>query len=275
MLKKYSTSAPPFLRLGFLWALSSLLIAFIINYAQPANAQPSLFVLIGENKNALGEQQALPPFILQLFAQLETELGQKLLIERYPWMRAIKLAETEKKLIFGFSYTTERAKTFRFSEPLYYNNIWLITRSDSTFPFKTLQDLKGKSIGILRGASYGGAFDEQKNKMFRVEDDIDAYPTRLKKLLMKRMDAMLYASAESRPQIVEAQVNKILLNDAEINSLDLVRFSVLPIPVLRDGIRFAINKDDSSDIIHRLDIAIEKARKSGAINKIIPAPSTP
>lgn len=281
MLKKYSLPVFPFLLKPFFGslffgALFLLFFFYTLLSALPAKAQPQkISVLIGENKNALGEQLPLPSFILQLFAQLETDLGQQFNIERYPWVRAIKLAETENKLIFGFSLTAERAKNFRFSEPLYYNNIWLVTRSDSIFPFKTLQDLKGKSIGILRGSSYGGEFDEQKNKLFKVEDDVDAYPARLKKLLKRRMDAMLYASIESRPQLVEAQVNKILLNDVEIDPTDRIRFSVLSVPVLRDGIRFAINKNDSSDIIHRLDTAIEKVQKSGALNKIIQMPGTP
>lgn len=276
MLKKSSLPLPQLCQRAFFAALLILFFSCTLFIALPIKAQSQKIpVLIGENKNALGEQQALPTFILQLFAQVETDLGQQFSIERYPWIRAIKLAETENKLIFGFSLTTERAKTFRFSEPLYYNNIWLVTRSDSTFPFKTLQDLKGKSIGILRGSSYGGEFDEQKNKLFKVEDDVDAYPARLKKLLKRRMDAMLYASAESRPQVVEAQVNKILLNDVEIAPSDQSRFSVLSVPVLRDGVRFAINKNDSSNIIHRLDTAIEKIHKSGALNKIIPMPGTP
>lgn len=281
MLKKYSHAITFFLRTRLIRALLISLITLITllsllsHSSRLAHAQAPLPVLVGENKNASGEQQALPPFILQLFSQLEGELGQAFSIERYPWVRAIKLAETEKKLIFGFSFTTERAKQFRFSEPLYYNNIWLVTRSDRTFPFKTLSDLKGKSVGVLRGSNYGGEFDRQKNKLFRVEDDVDAYPARLKKLLMKRMDAMLYASAESRPQMVEAQINKIVIDDADVPSSEHPRFSVLAVPVLRDGVRFAINNDDQSDIITRLDRAIERVRRSGAINRIMATPGLP
>lgn len=279
MRKKFLCHPRFLFRTNFNVVLLIILTILSLSYKPSAlaqtNSQAAVPVLIGENKNAHGDQQPLPPFIQHLLTQLENELGQPFMVERYPWIRAIRLAETENRLIFGFSITPERAKQFRFSEPLYYNNIWLVTRSDNTFPYKTIQDLKGKSIGVLRGSNYGGEFDQQKNKLFRVEDDIDAYPARLRKLLMRRMDAMLFASAESHASVVEAQVNKIMIDDANGGAVNPHLFSVLPVPVLRDGVRFAINKNDNSDIISRLNSAIEKIRKSGTLNKIVATPGFP
>lgn len=235
----------------------------------PARAETPTPLLFGENKNEHGEQLPIPQLIKQLLMQLESDTGFHFSIKNYPWPRAINMARNEGTLIFGMSLTSEREKQFNFSEPLYYNNVWIVTRSDQTFSFKSLQDLKGKTIGILRGASYGGDFDQAQNKLFRVEEDIGVYSVRLKKLNNKRMDAMLFASPDSRAASVEMRINQILRADAELNGQAIPSFSVLPIPLLKDGLRFAIRRDQNPEVLQRIDKAIAKGKANGSFNKIL------
>lgn len=233
------------------------------------HADPPTSLLFGENKNEHGEQLPLPNLIKYLLMQVESDTGIRFSIKSYPWPRAINMARNEGKLIFGLSLTSEREKEFNFSEPLYYNNVWIVTRSDQTFPFKSLEDLKGKTIGILRGASYGGDFDQAQNKLFKVEEDIGVYSVRLKKLNNKRMDAILFASPDSRAANVEIRINQILRTDAERNSQAIPSFSVLPTPLLKDGLRFAISRDQNAELLQRIDKAIAKGKANGSFNKIL------
>ncbi|MDO9194723.1 MAG: transporter substrate-binding domain-containing protein, partial [Undibacterium sp.] len=205
-----------------------------------SRAQTPVPLLFGENKNNKGEQLPMPPAISQFLGYFEKQLAIKFEIKNYPWNRAVLMANYDGDLIFGISATSEREKTLHFSEPVFYNYIWLVTRSDGTFPFSTLQDLKGKKIGIIRGSYYGDEFDSKKNKLFTVEDDVNAYAPRLKKLLTKRMDAMLYPSTETNVKNVEQQVNRILQSEmTDSGSAKENNFRVLPVPLLKDGIRFA------------------------------------
>ena len=113
-------------------------------------------------------------------------------------------------LIFGVSKPKNGSKVLNFSEALYEDQIWLVTRCDSMFPFRTLQDLKGKTIGVVRGASSGEEFDAQANKLFRVEDDTGATQGRFTKLLQRRMDALVYYKANTTPQRLADELNQFV-----------------------------------------------------------------
>ena len=248
----------------------AMLLAFASNIVcASALVEAPTPLLFGENKNERGEQLPIPQLIKQLLMQVESDTGMHFSIKNYPWPRAISMARNEGKLIFGLSLTSEREKLFSFSEPLYYNNVWIVTRSDQTFPFKSLEDLKGKTIGILRGASYGDDFDRAQNKLFKVEEDIGVYSVRLKKLNNKRMDAILFASPDSRAAQVQMRINQILRVEAELNAQEIPSFSVLPTPLLKDGLRFAIRRDQNSELLQRIDKAITKGKTTGSFNKIL------
>ena len=133
----------------------------------------------------------------------------------------------------------------------------MITRQDRQFPFDEISDLRGKTIGIVRGARYGGEFDEHKGKLFRVDDDIDAYGPRLQKVLNGRVDAMLIASSFIDAKEVERQVNMIKLDERDRVSASN-RFKVLSSPVLRDGICFAALKGTNDALVDRISNALVK-----------------
>lgn len=258
----------PRLQVFTLAVVAFILIAQML-LAGIAQAQTTVPLLFGENKNDKGEQLPMSPALAKYMAYFEKQLAVRFDIKNYPWNRAVLMANYDGDLIFGISITSEREKIFHFSEPVFYNYLWLVTRSDSAFPFSSLQDLKGKKIGIIRGSHYGDEFDKQKDKLFTVEDDVNAYAPRLKKLLTKRMDAMVFASRETNPKIVERQVNRILQNDnSPSNDAQKISFHVLPVPLLKDGIRFAIRTDKDSGIITHLNTAIAKGNQTGLFSKI-------
>lgn len=251
-------------------ALIAMVFFALMLPPQNSNAQTPVPLLFGENKNDKGEQLPMPLKVAKFLGYFEKQLVVKFKIQNYPWNRAVLMANYDGDLIFGVSITSEREKTLHFSEPVFYNYVWLVTRSDGTFPFSTLQDLKGKKIGIIRGSHYGDAFDNQKNKLFKIENDVNAYAPRLKKLLTKRMDAMLFASSETNVKIVEQQVNEIMLSEETDHSkLGENNFRVLPVPLLKDGIRFAIRADKDNGMIEKLNKAIEKGNQTGLFAKII------
>lgn len=233
-----------------LWALASLGLALALFsvISLPAYAQRKVPLLFGENKNEKGELIPVADHFLKMLSALEKDLDVQFQLQIYPWNRAVKLANDDGRLIFGMSLTPEREPIFSFSEPVLFQNLWLVTRADHEFPFESLADLKGKVIGVVRGSRYGGEFDLQKNRLFKIDDDIDASSARLKKLLNQRIDALTYASPISDPKEVEKLINDIVLHESgETTKPAEKRFSVLPIPLLQDGLRFAVlrGKDDA------------------------------
>src|SRR5262249_28249965 len=132
-------------------------------------------------------------------------------------------------LIFGVTETAERKAQFRFSDTIYANYVWVVTRSDRRFPFRSMADLKGKTLGVARGVSYGDEFDRQRNVLFAVEEDsVNSYAVRLRKLWAQRMDAMLYGDWRANPDEIEAKLNRMVREQAGDSALAGASFSVLP-----------------------------------------------
>lgn len=233
------------------------ILACVVCLPNISQAQTRVPLLFGENKNEKGEFVPMPERFSRIFQFIEKDLKIKFELQMYPWNRAVKIASTEGGLIFGLSATPEREQIFHFSEPAAYNYLWLVTRSDKTFEFNTLADLKGKTIGVVRGSKYGGDFDGQKNKLFKADDDIDSYGARLQKVLTKRVDAMIIASPHIDAKDVELHVNAIKI-DGRDQPPSKARFSVLPQTVLRDGIRFAQLKGQNDALVDRISTSISK-----------------
>jgi polar amino acid transport system substrate-binding protein len=268
-LNKHPSSAYPTLRVSNLLQVIRQLnlnclffclsFCLLLAHSAPLLAQTKVPLLFGENKNEKGELIPLGDRFTKVFSAIEKDVGIKFDLQMYPWNRAVKLAGTGHALIFGLSRTPEREEIFTFSEPAMYQYLWLVTRSDRQFSFNKLDDLKGKTIGVVRGSKYGGEFDAQKNKLFKTDDDIDAYAPRLKKVLSQRIDAMIFASGLTDAKEVEKIVNSIkLYKDAELQTTSDVQFSVLPIPVLKDGICFAILKGKNDTLIKNINKSLQR-----------------
>lgn len=229
--------------------------------ASSAAKKVRLDIITGELRNSSGNNLPLPKEFMQAFSNLEKDLKIKIILHQYPWNRAVMMARYEGDLIFGLSSTPEREKMFAFSEPVFYNNLWLVTRSDKAFDFRSIQDLKGKTIGVVRGSQYGGEFDAQKNKIFKTDDDLDSHEIRLKKLLENRIDAMIYASLLDNPAEVEKIINAMNISRKGINAASNIQFSVLTIPILKSDLRFAIRKDKNNGWIEKINASLNKANQ--------------
>lgn len=212
-------------------------------------------ILIAENKNSRGQLQTLPPHVSAMLEKIERHANLRFKLQFYPWNRAVKMASEEGGLIFGLSYTLERAKLFKFSEPALYSNIWLVTQTDKKFKFSTIQDLKGKTIGVVRGSQYGGEFDAKKNHLFSIKDDVDSYELRLQQLLDNKVDAILFPSNLPKLADIEKFVNQIQVSHSTSNK-NKHQFSVLPTPVLKNDLRFAIQKTKDTRIIDKINLSI-------------------
>ena len=73
-------------------------------------------------------------------------------------------------------------KVFPEPIPSISDKIWLMARCDDRFTFNTIQDLKGKTIGIVQGSSAGEEFDSQVNVLFRAEYNTSSLAGRFSKL---------------------------------------------------------------------------------------------
>ncbi|MFZ6759434.1 substrate-binding periplasmic protein [Undibacterium sp. Ji50W] len=204
-----------------------------------------------------------------LFEFIERDQGIKIQHVRYPWPRALIAAENGEGVLFGVSKTRERERLFHFSLPVHSKYIFLVTRSDATFKFNSLVDLKGKTIGMPRGISLGDDFDALKDNFFTVEPDNNAPVSRVYKLLFRRMDVAVFSSLSKNPRELGARLQKIRdAHDGGMPPMDKVQLSVLPKPLMIDTMHFAVRSDKDDGIINKLNVAIQKARKKGLLEEL-------
>ena len=227
-------------------------------------------LLIAESNVGNNPQTPLNTIFRQTLDYVERELNLQFDYRRYPWKRLLQGLNEGEGLAFGLSKTRERMATMDFSVPAYAYCIWLIVRSDQTFPFSSMADLRGKTIGVVRGSSYGEEFDKAKASFLATEEDVFSLPSRLKKLLSKRMDVMLFGHDDTDPRRVEAFLNKAMPDIAPDTVMPAgISFKVLDKPLVVDYIHFAIQAKKDTDLIQQIDRALKKAQLEGALPSLI------
>ncbi|MFZ6751392.1 substrate-binding periplasmic protein [Undibacterium sp. Ren11W] len=220
----------------------------------------------------LDEKSNLVPLSIQtnaLLSYLEQALHFQFEIRRVPWKRALESAQNGEGLIFGISKTQERQRKLTFSLPIYTEQSLLVTRCDARFRFNSMQDLKGKTLGIVRGTSYGEEFDQQKNILFKVEDDTSNNPARFNKLSQGRMDGLLLYSfapnlaklETSLNQLYASPQNKPLASPAQL-------FCVQRKPISSVEIHFAIRPDRDQGLLQQINQVLERAKRNGDLARI-------
>lgn len=205
-----------------------------------------------------GKAAGILPAILK---RAEPLTGDTYQVQLAPWKRAYETALRGEGGVIGVSFTAERAKLFDFSKPIYDDDIQIVVIKGREFPYAKVDDLKGKVVGGVIGASYGEPVDKAiEAKLFTVERDIGQV-NRLRKLLAGRLDAAFIGNGHAG-------------FDAIVNSHEELRanrdkFVILPVPLARDPLHLAFSKAQNKvEALARFDAAVEKLRKSGELKKI-------
>lgn len=249
---------------------STLLPTANANQQRSDNRPQTATLIISEGITTNNLVAPIPELTAKIIHYFENKLNVKFEVRRYPWKRALDNAIKGEGLIYGASKTKERALVLSFSEALFEDHSWLVTRCDASFPFNKLSDLKGKTIGMVRGASAGDEFDQQANVLFKVEDDLEATPLRFMKLLNRRMDAFVFFQSNTDSATLAKSLNRQYGKnlpgfDRETNPA----FCVLPQALSTISIHFAIAHTQDKSLLKRIDAVIIKGRRSGELTRAL------
>ncbi|GJI96059.1 hypothetical protein RugamoR57_27770 [Duganella caerulea] len=246
--------------------ITAMLLAAALSCAAPALAAtaPKVPLLIGDTLDEQGRPRPMPAVKRKVLDAVAQELGVTFEPRTYPWARAERHALNGEALVFGLPKTADRLRALHYSDPATHNSLWVVTRSDATFPFNGLEDLRGKTISTVRGYSYGPEFDAARGKLFRTDDDISSRGTRLTRLMLKRVDAVLLFQPEGlTAKDLEASIRLFMAPRLPaIGAAANAGFSVLPKPLVTDsGQFFAIARDRDDGIIDRINLALARIHK--------------
>jgi len=250
---------------SFVPLLAAAMLAYCLSSVPALAAPEKVTLLIGDALDEHGKPKPMAAWQRKLFDDLERELNIVFDIHMYPWARAEHNAIAGEGLVFGLPKTADRLRVLRYSDTAAINNLWLVTRSDATFTFNGIDDLRGKHVGAVRGFSYGEEFERARDKqLFRVDDEISSRAARLTRLMLRRVDVVLLFQANAQGvEEVEAGINAFMQEPLKaIKVPPDVSFRVLPKPLVADtGVYFAIARDKDDGIIARLNAALARLRK--------------
>ncbi|WP_428717970.1 substrate-binding periplasmic protein [Undibacterium curvum] len=230
-------------------------------------AQTRLTLYIRENRNEAGQMLPLREEIRRLLDLFEQRLALQFEIERYPYTRLYEKTRNHEGIAFGVSAGRSHPNLI-LSEPFLSNQVWLVVRSDAVFPFRGIEDLRGKTVGVVRGSGYGDEFEVQRNKLFKVEEDVSSHTARLRKLINHRMDVMLFGDFHTRAEEVSQFLHQMIAAEKSSGLSPGEDFVVLDKPLLIDELCFAASPK-YEDWIHRINTVIQTTRRNGELNRAI------
>lgn len=190
-------------------------------------------------------------FDIDLVKAIADELGYEVKIQDMDFSGLIPAMQAGKVdfVMAGMSPTPEREKSADFSIPYYAADQVLVTKKDSGI--QTLEDLNGKTIGVVVGSIQEGKAQElQKNIDMNVENR-NRIPELVQEIKSDRFDAI----------IVEKPVAKGFL---EANK-ELVSVQIPNEDTKGAGIVFP----KGSDLTQQFNPILEKMKENGELEKLI------
>lgn len=206
--------------------------------------------MYGEQGHAKG---LYPTIVAAAFAQM----GEPVTLQALPFKRVIAQLAAGTAAAGAVIRTPERLAYARFSQDYFIERVVVVHQKQLLLPYRQIADLAGLRIGVIRGWSYGEAFDSARAVgQFRV-DEVENDLQNLAKLASGRVDAVLIT--ELAWQIFQTDPRFSQIRAAEA-------------PLASFGIALALHEKHQPDaLMQRFDQAILQLRRSGRLSALVEA----
>ncbi|HEV2675896.1 MAG TPA: transporter substrate-binding domain-containing protein [Aliidongia sp.] len=199
-------------------------------------------------------------YLVEISVEAMRLAGYEPEVEAIPWARAVAAAEAGEGVITAFSHTPDRDRLFEYSDVVFEDRVVLVTRRGADFPFESLKDLAGRTIGIQRGSSYGPSLEAALDTFNAVRDS--GHVERLKMLVAGRIEGAI-VSGGTPAVMFNASAAGIELRNLVIHST--------PIAIDPNYMAIAKSRPDGAEVLGRINRAVEQMNRDGIIRKIIAA----
>ena len=174
-----------------------------------------------------------------------------------PWVRAMKSVEKGKyDAIATAWFNEERDKKYLFSKPYTESHILFFHKKENPLAWNRLEDLKNKTIGVVRGYSYSPEFNAadyiKKNAANNTSQNI-------KKLLKNRLDVV----------IMDKFVGLYYFNNEYKEYADKVIYNTRPVSVNKLHCLFSRNIPGIRKKIEAFNSGLEEIIKDGTYDAIL------
>lgn len=246
--------------------ISFLFLVLTTTYCHSNSKARELLPILGDfkaaPKNWLDPNKQAQGIMIDLLNGVSARTSIDFTFKLYPWKRAFALSEIGRGAIIGFSKTSQREKKWDYSEPMFIDELVLVTTKVKSFNFTNLQSLDGRRLAIKSGASYGDDFEDARKKgYFKVVETTDR-TGQMRMLTANRVDLVLVSPGRIALETVIAR-NDWLSDHRE-------DFVILDPPYKSDpnflGIPKSMNK---SHLLPIINDALSAIKADGTYEKII------
>ena len=176
-------------------------------------------------------------------------------VQAKPWRRAFVEIDKAQAGVGGLYKNAERLAKYDFSDPIYVENIAVFYRTVQPFDFRTVADLYGKRVGVLRGWSYGDDFDAARRNGAIATEDVSSDRSNFLKLTDGRLDAVLAIEESGQAAMAASGLHGIEQANAYLASYPVyLAFS---------------KKAAKSDLLVCFNKALAEMKQDGAFERIV------
>ena len=192
----------------------------------------------------------LAGFDVEIGEALAKKMGMKPVPVTNPWETLIQGLQAKKfdAILASMTVTDERKKSVNFTDTYYRSGAQIFVAKDNQ-AIKSVADLKGKKIGVVKASTYKELALQNTDKENVIEYDSDI--TALMDLPTGRLDAV----------ITDQMVGLPIIKDGAIKIKDVGE------PLSHDDQAIAVRKEDK-ELLDKLNKALAEIIKDGTYEKI-------
>ena len=179
----------------------------------------------------------------------------------FPWKRAYEMARVGKEWDASAVWwpTDEAKEAFLISDPVVHTSFVFFHLTSRSFAWKSMDDLKGITIGVTRGYDYGKPFMEAyKSRIFAV-DEVTTDEQNFGKLLKGRIDVF-----PNDPIVGSAQIRN------NLSAADAQRLTHHPTEFSKSTLSLIISRraENAPQLLEKLNTGMKKLKKNGRLDQM-------
>lgn len=141
----------------------------------------------------------------EILNEISERTGIHFTFQFTPWKRGVRMSQRGHGGIIGFSKSQERMKEWDYSEPIYFDELVVISMMHRNVKFIGPSSLNGLRIGIKLGARYGDGFEQAiADKTFTIVESINRN-NQLQLLTSGKVDVILMSPGQFALDVMMAE----------------------------------------------------------------------
>lgn len=240
------------------------IIVMMIGMSQPCLAEKTfVFCSVPDIPPLSFEEDGIVKgFFLDVFREVARRAGFEITLTLYPLKRLeVYLQSGEVDGAIAMVHTKEREEYLVYSPlPIMVSRLLVFVKKGREFPFTSINDLKGKKIGVIRGWKTENLELEQAIREGTIQvEEVAHYDQNLKKLMVERIDCFI-----STEQLTWYYANELgVAKDLVALETPIAEHSVFPAIS-----KYAKNIVDPQEFIQKMNTALDEVLSDGTYEQL-------